>query len=227
MTIETIDKKIILSGEVSVLDVINFPIWEENGDYHYIVDLSQAVFLEEEEQHRRSMGMGHSGPVYVGETTVIKISALQKLLERLLTGTVILPACVTRKQLNTCIKNRFIGKIIVPDDCRLFSMKDGSIWNKKGTILIHEQHGDPEFVTCEECGCSVLASVCGKTIDGGLVCPDCIMRLTTFSGYCGTYVLHKGLYYKESDPRLIALFAQEGKTMDDYREELYEQYRKG
>lgn len=221
MTEETNDNKVVVSGEVTVLDAINLTRWNVTGDYFLIIDLTQAQFTEEDEKYRRCMGMSHSGPVYVGEEKVRKVSALQTLLERLRAGTVILPASVTKKQLNICIKSESIGQIIVPDDCKLFSMKDGSIWNKKGTILIHEQHGAPEFATCECCGRSFLASAGVKTVDGGHICPYCKMTFYNPYGGGGPYIPFGDLYYHEDDPRLAELIAKEGTTMEMFKWNLF------
>ena len=214
MTIESSTDRTVISGNVTVKDARSFPGWADNNSFYVTVDLSSGQFEESEEEYRRFYGMSHSGGVY-GPASIKKVYALQILLECLHAGTVILPANVTKKMLNVCIKNSNIGQIIVTEDCRLFSMKDGSIWNKKGTILIHEQYGAPKFVTCEGCGSSVMESVTGKTVDGGFVCPQCFKRFITYYGEYGSYILYNGLYYHEDDPRLKELLAREGKTVSD------------
>lgn len=216
MTSETIDNRVVISGEVSVWDAERFPIWKKNGDYYEIVDLSQAHFMEEELSYRRSLGWSHSGPQYYGRTLTKKVSALQTLLENLHAGTVVLPADVTRKLLNVCINSENIGCILVPDECRLFSMKDGNIWNKKGTILIHEQEGTPVFVRCEGCRRSFVATAGGRTVDGGLVCPDCQRRSDFTIGHSGTYIPFEGIYYYHNDPRLFEKLSEAGTDMESY-----------
>lgn len=215
MVTEINDNKVVISGEVSVWDAERFPIWKKNGDYYQVVDLSQAHFMEEEQCYRRSLGWSHSGPMYYGGTLTKKVNALQTLLENLHAGTVVLPADVTRKFLNVCIRSENIGYILVPDDCRLFSMKDGNIWNKKGTILIHEQR-TPVFVKCEGCRRSFIASAGGKTVDGGLVCPDCQRRSDYTIGHTGTYIPFDGLYYYQNDRRLKERLSEAGTDMSSY-----------
>ena len=216
MTSEIIDNRVVISGRVSVWDAERFPIWKKNGDYYEVVDLSQAEFMEEEQWYRRTLGWSHSGPMNYGGMRTKKVNSLKTLLEKLHVGTVILPADITRKMLNVCINNENIGCILVPDDCRLFSMKDGSIWNKKGTRLIHEQKGTPVFVKCEGCRRSFVASAGGKTVDGGLVCPDCQRRSDYTIGHSGTYIPYEGVYYYHNDPRLHEKISEAGTDMASY-----------
>lgn len=216
MTTTIIDNTIVVSGKLSVWEAERFPQWKENGDYYVAVDLSGVDSVDEEIAYRRSIGMSHCGPIYVGNTLAKTVNTLQIIVEKLHAGTVILPAYVTRKILNTCIRNKDIGVIVVPDDCRLFSMKDGNIWNKKGTILIHEQKETPVFVKCEGCRRLFIASAGGKTVDGGLVCSDCQRNSESFIGHTGTYTLFKGLYYYWNDPRLREIAEKNGVTLKDY-----------
>ena len=214
MKIETIDDKIVVSGEVTVKDARSFPMRAENNNYYVTVDLSQGQFEETEEETHRCYGMSHSGGVY-GTAYMKKVSALDIFLECLHAGTVILPANVKKRQLKICIQNRDIAQILVPEDCRLFSMKDGNIWNKKGTELIHSQGGAPVFVSCEGCGGTVIQSKCGHTVDGGYVCPRCQYTETIFGRY-GTYVDVWGTFYRKDDPRLKDALAKIGWSLEDF-----------
>ena len=38
--------------------------------------------------------------------------------------------------MNRIKNNKNIKEVVVADECSLFSMKDGDIYNKKGTILV-------------------------------------------------------------------------------------------
>ena len=126
MTAETIDNTVVITGDVTVQEAERFPTWKKNGDYYETVDLSQATFSEYEYTCQRGTRLGHSGLTAHGRGTATKrVDTFLTLLDRLHAGTVILPSGVTRKQMNACIKSGTIGRIIVTDDSRLFSMKDG------------------------------------------------------------------------------------------------------
>lgn len=76
-------------------------------------------------------------PVY-GRRYMRKINAFISLVDGLTAMQLILPATLTRKQLNVIKRNNGITGVAVPGDARLFSMKDGHLYNKKGTILMFE-----------------------------------------------------------------------------------------
>ena len=214
MKVETIDGKTVISGEVTVKDARSFPMREENNSYYTTVDLSQGQFEETEEEVRRCYGMSHSGGVY-GPAYMKKVFALDIFLERLHAGTVILPVNVKKRQVKLCIENRDIARILVTEDCRLFTMKEGNIWNKKRTELIHSQVGEPDFVTCVGCGSRVIKSSCGITVDGGYVCPCCKYTESIFGCY-GSYVDVWGKYYHKDDPRLKDALAEKGWSLEDF-----------
>lgn len=217
MTAETIDNTVVITGDVTVQEAERFPTWKKNGDYYETVDLSQATFSEYEYTCQRGTRLGHSGLTAHGRGTATKrVDTFLTLLDRLHAGTVILPSGVTRKQMNACIKSGTIGRIIVTDDSRLFSMKDGDIWNKKGTLLVHKQDGAPAFVTCEGCRRSFIASAAGKTVDGGLVCPDCQSHSGHIIGTSGRYFPFNGIFYKMGDARLAEQLAEAGTDMESY-----------
>ena len=42
-----------------------------------------------------------------------------------------------RRHMNRVKNNKSIKEVVVTADCELFSMKDGDVYNKKGTILTY------------------------------------------------------------------------------------------
>lgn len=139
---------VTLAGLVTVNDAKSFPYRKADGTSYSIVDLSQGEYIEEviEEIRTVCLGYSHSGGVYCDRRVNAKYNSLQVLLEKLSAEVVILPPSVTRKQMNACMRNQRISQIHVTDDCKLFSMKDGNVWNKKGTILIHQQSGSKDNI---------------------------------------------------------------------------------
>ena len=132
MDIEFLEDKVLVKGHVSY-DEMRKDIPRKAR----CIDFSQAELDEKMEGYIWCCrGYSHSGPV--GEYQK-KIDAFVEFLEEMSVAVIVLPPSVTRKQLNTCLRKWNVPKIIVSENCKLFSMKDGNIWNKKGTILIYEQ----------------------------------------------------------------------------------------
>ena len=102
-----------------------------------VVDVSEAVFEEKEEEAYVCLGWSHSGPVY-GRSYMRKLDALMTIINGFNVKKLILPASLTRKQLNAVKRNASVQVVEVPSDAKLFSMKDGHLYNKKGTILMFE-----------------------------------------------------------------------------------------
>jgi hypothetical protein len=57
-------------------------------------------------------------------------------VEDIVTDKIILPSYIKRKHMNRIKNNKNIKEVVVADECSLFSMKDGDVYNKKGTILV-------------------------------------------------------------------------------------------
>lgn len=107
-------------------------------DYAFdIIDISEAEFEEKEVEEYVCLGWTHCGPVY-GRSYMRKLNALTTILNCINTKKLILLVSLTRKQLNAVKRNCGIESILVPDGAKLFSMKDGHLYNKKGTILMFE-----------------------------------------------------------------------------------------
>ena len=176
MIIQQLGETTIISGPVSVNEARKVSQWGPGGGFYHTVDLSQGQFGVKEETGYACLGYGHSGPVYFSRKSTKTVDALPVLVDRLFAGTVILPASVTKKQLTACVKNEMVGRFVVPKDCKSFSMKDGSIWNKKGTILIHEQPETADLVKCDLCGRLTLRPYIERTEDGKLACPHCRLK---------------------------------------------------
>ena len=102
-----------------------------------VLDISGVEFEEREKEDYMCLGWSHSGPVY-GRKYMRKINAFMSLVDGLTAKELILPATLTRKQLNAIKRNKDIAKVSVPDDAVLFSMKDGNLYNKKGTTLMFD-----------------------------------------------------------------------------------------
>jgi hypothetical protein len=102
-----------------------------------VVDISEATFEEKEEEAYVCLGWSHCGPVY-GRSYMRKLHALMTIINGFNVKKLILPASLTRKQLNAVKRNASVQVVEVPGDAKLFSMKDGHLYNKKGTILMFE-----------------------------------------------------------------------------------------
>ena len=100
-----------------------------------VVDVSEATF--EEKEAYVCLGWSHCGPVY-GRSYMRKLDALMTIINGFNVKKLILPASLTRKQLNAVKRNASVQVVEVPSDAKLFSMKDGHLYNKKGTILMFE-----------------------------------------------------------------------------------------
>lgn len=126
-------KEIALLGQVTLDDASSL------GRYHLdILDLSQGTFGYEDEEWVQCLGWSHSGAVY-GNSGVKSVDVLQRVLEYADAVKVILPDDVARRHMNTIKKNERIREVEVGAGCKLYSMKDGNVYNKKGTILMYEQ----------------------------------------------------------------------------------------
>ena len=130
--IEFEDKEIKLTGFMHEHMAERFATMEFD-----VLDISDVKFEEGEKEDYVCLGWSHCGPVY-GRSYMRKINAFMSLVDGLTAMQLILPATLTRKQLNAIKRNNGITGVAVPDDARLFSMKDGHLYNKKGTILMFE-----------------------------------------------------------------------------------------
>ena len=99
------------------------------------IDISEAEFEEKEVKEYVCLGWPHCGLVY-GRLYMRKINALETIINNIKAKKLVLPATLTRKQLNAVKRNEGIARVSVPTDAKLFSMKDGHLYNKKGTILM-------------------------------------------------------------------------------------------
>ena len=102
-----------------------------------VVDVSEAEFEEKEVEDYVCLGWSHCGPVY-GRSFMRKLHALMTIINGFKVKKLVLPASLTRKQLNAVKRNASVQVVEVPGDAKLFSMKDGHLYNKKGTILMFE-----------------------------------------------------------------------------------------
>lgn len=101
-----------------------------------VVDLSEAEFIEEDKEERVCLGFSHSGPVYSSRICTRHYDYLEMFVSDIYTKKIILPPNVKRKHMNRIKDRSFIETVIVHDECPLFSMKDGDVYNKKGTTLV-------------------------------------------------------------------------------------------
>ena len=74
--------------------------------------------------------------MYGKKTRMQHFDYLEMFLSDIMTDKIILPLNVKRKHMNRIKDNSSIKKVIVHDECPLFSMKDGDVYNKKGTTLV-------------------------------------------------------------------------------------------
>ena len=90
---------------------------------------------EGEEEWSVRLGYSHYGPV-MGESGTRKVEILKRILERVTADYIILPDNVSRRHINTIIRNPKIKCVKVSENCKLFSMVGDTLCNKKKTIEI-------------------------------------------------------------------------------------------
>ena len=107
--------------------------------YFDSVDISEAEFIEEDKNEKIFRMYTPDGtPIYSKEEHLIHYDYLEIFAEEVFARKVIVPPTLKRRHMNRFKKNRSIEQIIVPEDCQLFSMKDGHVYNKKGTTLVYK-----------------------------------------------------------------------------------------
>ena len=163
-------KELKVIGKMTLKDVKNL------GSMYRVLDLSQAIFELDREEYSVFLGMSHSGPVY-GRTVERTVDVLKRLLEDIEVLTLILPDDVAKRHMNVIAYNDDIYSVEVRETCKLFSMKNGDVFNKKGTILIFE-HREPNWATCEDCGETYLSKHLIETGDGRHICVRCRNSIT-------------------------------------------------
>ena len=111
--------------------------------YHYlhtssykIVDISEAKFIEEDKEVRLDY-ITPDGPIYGTKTRIQHFDYLEMFVSDIMTEKIILPPNIKRKHMNRIKDNCSIKEVVVVDECPLFSMKDGDVYNKKGTTLVY------------------------------------------------------------------------------------------
>ena len=142
------------------------------NSYWDTLDLSQAVF-EIDTGEPEVQGVVCHGRAMAFRPKIIE--PLWDILSSVHAVKVILPSNVSRKQMNAAIKNKCIYQIEVAEDCSMFQMKDGNVWNKKGTILIYKQQ-NPEYVPCGECGKRIVSTDAIVSAEGMILCEDCLNK---------------------------------------------------
>ena len=138
--IEVLDSPVYLHEDPKVTKIIRDTVHLKDIEgitkFRYnILYISNAKMGTEEEEWTIGYGGGHSGPSYIKKGTR-NVDVLNKFLQKVKTNTIILPDNISRRHINTIIKNDNIKKVIVNEDCKLFSMHEGKLYNKKKTKLV-------------------------------------------------------------------------------------------
>ncbi len=131
--IQEIDGGIVVTGEVD-LEVLK--LIKRHGHLR-VIDVSHATFGTDKEEWRQCLGYSHSGPVY-GASGWRQVDVLKRFMETINADKVIVPADVARRHINAARRNDAINEVVVPDDCRLFAMMDGCVYNKNLTKMVFE-----------------------------------------------------------------------------------------
>lgn len=127
-------KEIKLVGKIASITL--FYLYKHEFD---VVDLTEAEFIEEDKKEKILRMYTPDGiPVYSKEEHLIHYDYLEMFAEDVCTQKIIVPATLKRRHMNRFTKNYSIEQIIVPEDSQLFSMKDGNVYNKKGTTLVYK-----------------------------------------------------------------------------------------
>lgn len=144
-------EKLCWPTDVSVSGFIPSPAFKKivrNFVDYNTLDLAKAVF--DDEQMATSAYIGHSGQTMAVNRKDAEFILLQNVVARKL----VLPDSIKLRTLNALIREGFKSYYLeVSADCILFSMKNGNIYNKKGTKLIYENTKEqPELAKCPVCG---------------------------------------------------------------------------
>lgn len=124
-------------GELSLVGPVPLNVIETLTHFDFkVLDLSQAIFGEEEETYQIILGYQcNFVPVY-GGSGVRTVDVLKRLLENLKASLVILPDDVARRHLNAINRNERVLAARVSENCKLFSMVGEDVYNKKQTTLV-------------------------------------------------------------------------------------------
>lgn len=101
-----------------------------------LVDISEADFIEEDKEVRLDYITPDGCPIYGTKTRIQHLDYLEMFLRDITTEKIILPPNIKRRHMNIIKDKCSIKEIVVEDNCELFSMKDGNVYNKKGTTLV-------------------------------------------------------------------------------------------
>ena len=105
------------------------------SDYK-VVDISEAEFIEEDKEVRLDYITPDGCPIYGTKTRIQHFDYLEMFVRDIMTKKIILPPTLKRRHMNRIKENSSIKEVVVTDDCQLFTMKDGDVYNKKGTTLV-------------------------------------------------------------------------------------------
>lgn len=105
-----------------------------------VVDISEAEFVESDDEVRLDYVTPDGCPMYGTKTRVQHFDYLEMFVRDILTEKIILPPNVKRKHINRIKNNNSIKEVVVVEDCELFCMKDGNVYNKKGTTLVYKNN---------------------------------------------------------------------------------------
>lgn len=133
LNIQEVDGGVVVTGQVD-LAAAEAIIYR---GHMTVVDISQAHFIIDQEEWQRFLGYSHHGPVY-GASGWREVEVLKRFLENVSADKVVLPADVARRHINAATRNAGLFQLIVPDDCRLFAMKDGNVYNKRLTKVVFQ-----------------------------------------------------------------------------------------
>ena len=144
--IQEVDYGIVVTGEID-LKTAESIIY--SGKWYSVVDISHATFIIDKEDWQRCLGWSHCGPVYAKGGTR-KVEVLLRFLELVKADKVIVPADIARRHMNAAIRNKGLSEIEVPDDCKLFAMKDGNVYNKKLTKMVFRRKHPTDILTYKQ-----------------------------------------------------------------------------
>lgn len=102
-----------------------------------VVDISEAEFIQEDKEVRLDYITPDGTPIYGTKTRVQHFDYLEMFVRDIFTEKIILPPNIKRKHMNRIKDSCSIKEVIVVDECPLFCMKDGDVYNKKGTTLVY------------------------------------------------------------------------------------------
>lgn len=180
------DREVALVGKVTLEDaaVINLHVFD-------VLDISKAVFGVEREEFI-------DGDPFGGSSYTEDVDVRQRVLCNCEAATLILPDDANDEDIVNIRWNKCVHKVVVGENCKLFSMENGNVYDKEWSDIVYEQ-SEVVYQTCDDCGKKCMIEGLHETVDGTMVCSACVEENYHECEECGG--LYKGKKWPHICPR--------------------------